>query len=98
VPSQSSNPIPAGTNPQVKTWPKDFYVIAESFSPKNQSGSVGRVYNYGEKIVLSELKSVLSNHSTQIIRRQTFPPSLKVKVHTLLLSIYQSLYKKLNIC
>ncbi len=61
VPSQSSNPIPTGVNPQVKTWPKDFYVIAESFSPKSPNGESGRVYNYGEKIVLSESKEIIEN-------------------------------------
>ncbi len=61
VPTQSTNPISTNPAQEKKAWPKDFYVIAESFSPKNQNGSVGRVYNYGEKIVLSESKEIIEN-------------------------------------
>lgn len=61
VPTQSTNPNSSQNVPEKKTWPKDFYVIAESFSPKNQSGNIARVYNYGEKIVLSESKEIIEN-------------------------------------
>lgn len=43
-----------------KTWPKDFYVIAESFTAP---GSSGRTYNYGEKIVLSKEREIIENGS-----------------------------------
>lgn len=61
VPTQSTNPNAVkNTNTQKKTWPKDYYVISESFSPQNLGGA-GRSYNYGEKIVLNENKEIIEN-------------------------------------
>lgn len=61
VPTQNTNPSGNTKVAEIKTWPKDFYVISESFAPKNPEGEVGKIYNYGDKIVLTETKEIVEN-------------------------------------